>query len=105
VAVPAERIRGGISGRDYPRAAYAAHAQGTVFVKLTIGTDGRVRQCAIDESSGHPELDRTTCTLIVKRFRYRPARDGQGNKVPDTIYRAQVWETGERRTSNQAPFK
>jgi periplasmic protein TonB len=97
VAIQAERIKGRIRGSDYPESAYRRHASGTVFLRLTVGADGRVSQCAVDESSGHADLDAATCALILKRYRYRPARDAQGRPVPDTVHLAQVWETSERR--------
>lgn len=96
IAVHAERITGRIKPADYPKEAYRAHAGGTVFVRLTVGADGAVRRCDIDESSGHPALDAATCRLILDRYRYRPARDAAGNAVPETLYMAQVWETGRR---------
>lgn len=96
IAVHASRIRGDISRRDFPRDAYRAGASGTTFVRLLIGTDGRVSQCTIDESSGHAALDALTCDLMRKRFLYEPARDAQGRPVPETVYRAQVWESRRR---------
>jgi periplasmic protein TonB len=97
IAVQAERIKGRIRGSDYPEGAYRRHASGTVFVRLTVGIDGRVSDCAIDESSGHADLDAATCSLILKRYLYRPARDLQGRPVVDQVNLAQVWETTERR--------
>ena len=97
VAVHAERVKGRIKNSDYPRSAYDDHASGTVFVRLVVGADGRVSECAIDESSGRADLDTATCRIILERYRYRPARDAAGNPVAETVHMAQVWETGRRR--------
>lgn len=97
VAVHSERIRGRIKPSDYPDAAYEAHAGGTVFVRLVVGADGRVSRCDIDESSGRADLDSATCRIILERYRYRPARDAEGNPVQEVVHMAQVWETGRRR--------
>lgn len=97
IAIQAERIKGRIRGSDYPKGAYRRHASGIVFVRLTVGADGRVSNCAIDESSGHADLDAATCALVMKRYLYRPARDSKGRPVPDEVNLAQVWETRERR--------
>lgn len=97
VAVHSERIKGRIKPSDYPDAAYEAHAGGTVFVRLVIGTDGRASRCDIDESSGRADLDSATCRIILERYRYRPARDAAGNPVQEVVHMAQVWETGRRR--------
>jgi protein TonB len=43
------------------------------------------------KSSGHSELDSTTCRLIEQRFRYEPARDSEGRPVPQVVGWAQRW--------------
>ena len=42
-------------------------------------------------SSGHPELDETTCRLIERRFRYRPARNSAGDAVPEVVRKTYDW--------------
>ena len=91
-AARAERVSGQISGaRDYPRAARRAGLEGSVRVRFTVRVDGSVGDCRVTRSSGHPELDSTTCRLIEQRFRYRPARDRQGNPVAETVSRTFDW--------------
>lgn len=68
---------------DYPAAALAAHAEGTVVVKLRIGIDGRPRACRIVRSSRNDELDLATCKIMLMRARFSPARDANGNPVED----------------------
>lgn len=85
-------MRGGLSfERDYPRAARAIRAQGNVGVRIAIAADGRVSGCTVTRSSGNADLDRTTCSLIVKRFRYAPARDASGRAIPSTENTAFDW--------------
>lgn len=97
IARPAERVGGALDGtRDYPRAARIARIEGSVAVRFTIGTDGRVSGCKVVRSSASPELDSTTCRLIERRFRYRPARDAQGNPVAETISRTFDWSLPRR---------
>jgi protein TonB len=44
----ARRVRGSLSfERDYPRAARAIRAEGTVYVRISIAADGRVSACAL----------------------------------------------------------
>jgi protein TonB len=90
-AVHAERRSGSLRDRDYPPAARREGAEGIVYVRFTVGTDGRVGGCTVTRSSGHAELDTTTCRLIEKRFRYRPARDSQGRPVAETISLFYQW--------------
>lgn len=97
-----ELIVGGISNRDYPRDALRAGASGTVRTRFTVGTDGRVSRCAVTGSSGNADLDEITCRLIVKRFRFRPARDSSGRAIADEAEGEQRWSTS-RREADDAP--
>jgi protein TonB len=98
IASSAERESGQLSGdRDYPRAARAAGIEGSVAVRFTVEPSGRVSGCQVLRSSANAELDSTTCRLIEQRFRYRPARDGAGNPVPEVISRTFDWMLPRRR--------
>jgi protein TonB len=88
---PAQLINGNLRNEDYPRSALRAGAQGSVSVSFTVGPSGRVEQCRVTRSSGHPDLDETTCRLILRRFRYRPALNAAGDPVPETMRKAYDW--------------
>jgi protein TonB len=88
---PAERIAGALANRDYPRSALRARAQGSVSVRYTVLPDGRVGDCRIMRSSGHLDLDETTCRLIERRFRYRPALDRSGRPTTATEHKSYDW--------------
>jgi len=90
----AQWLSGSIGESDYPNAAYNAHIGGTVFVSFVVGPSGRVDACKVTRSSGNRELDATTCRLIQRRFRYRPARDGSGKAIAETVRGEQEWEVG-----------
>ena len=68
---------------DYPAGALRGEHQGLVLYRLEIGTDGRVSNCAIRSSSGSQALDLATCRILRNRTRFTPARDSEGNPVPD----------------------
>lgn len=89
--LPAQLLKGSITGSDYPRAARRARAEGVVHVRFLVDPEGRARSCAVTRSSGNQALDSTTCRLIERRFRYRPARDAQGRAVTDTVVGNQIW--------------
>jgi protein TonB len=89
VAIEARHLRGRIGRSDYPRVS--RETQGTTFTRITVGSDGRVRDCSVMRSSGYAVLDDTTCGLIRRRFRYEPARDQRGQPVEDVKYWAQRW--------------
>jgi protein TonB len=85
------RLRGQLANGDYPRSALRSGAQGSVTVRFTVETDGRVSGCRVTRSSGHPELDSTTCRLIERRFTYRPATDREGRPTTETVSKTYDW--------------
>lgn len=85
------RRSGRLSDADYPEAAMEAGQSGTVSVRYLVWTDGTVRECEIERSSGSRILDQATCRLIVQRFRYWPSRDGRGRPVPAYIIEDHSW--------------
>ena len=66
---------------DYPAEAVRNRWQGTVVVDLTISRDGSPTACRIVQSSGHKVLDDATCDLIMRRAKFVPARDMNGNPI------------------------
>ena len=88
---PPRWLRGALSDRDFPAAAGEAGAGGTVTVRFTVETDGRVGRCWITRSSGNDELDRTTCRLIAQRYRYRPSLDPEGRPVRSQVIEDHSW--------------
>jgi periplasmic protein TonB len=91
LATRARQIAGRIVDSDYPRAAKKARAEGAVLARFSVGKDGRASGCTLLESSGHPELDATTCRLIERRFRFEPARDAHGDLTVDIKAWQQIW--------------
>ena len=96
----ARLIHGTIGERDYPKDARHDRLGGAVTVRFTVRTDGRATDCAVTRSSGVPSLDAVTCALIVKRFRYEPARDAAGSAVAEERgWRQSWWLEGAAATS------
>lgn len=79
------------SNRDYPRRALREEREGTTRFRVTINADGRVTNCQITGSSGHPDLDETTCKLITRRARFNAATDGNGDKTAGSWSSAVRW--------------
>lgn len=82
------RIAGALSDSDYPRASAAS---GTVAIAFRVRSDGRVDLCRVVASSGAPLLDRLTCRLVERRFRYRPALDADGRPVDTMLRTSFTW--------------
>ena len=77
---------------DYPAAALREERTGVARFRVTIGADGRVRNCEILASSGSADLDRATCANVAKRARFKPATDGTGAAVGGSYTSAVKWE-------------
>ena len=90
-AMPARQVGGVISNDDYPASAYRARAEGTVVARYVVGADGRVSSCEVITSSGNAALDSTTCSLIQRRFRFRPAIDADGKAGEDRKTHRVAW--------------
>ena len=87
----AEKISGELKTKDFPRSGAGERDGRFIVVRYVVGTDGRVRNCRVVQTSGSIEADAITCRLIEKRFRYRPARDGAGAPVNDATGWKQWW--------------
>jgi protein TonB len=87
--VETARAKGSLPGLirpdDYPDAAIRSEDEGTVRVRLSIGTNGRVTGCNVTSSSGSSALDTATCRILTSRARFTPAKDASGNPIADSI--------------------
>ena len=77
---------------DYPARALREEREGTTRFRVTIGPDGRVRNCEVTASSGSSDLDKATCESVAKRARFRPATDDTGASVTGSYANAVRWE-------------
>ena len=67
-----------VTADDYPGVSIRLQEQGTVAIKYTISTDGSVTECAVVTGSGKPRLDDAACTMVKKRWKFKPAtQDGK----------------------------
>lgn len=89
-----EWVGGKIKSSDYPAAARAAEAQGTTSVTISVTAQGRPSACRMVHSSHSRDLDAATCDLVLKRFRFRPARDSAGHAVEGEVDYDQEWTLG-----------
>ena len=79
------RIRGNpqtlITPDDYPDSSLRNEEEGTTGISFDVNEKGRVENCTVASSSGHPKLDDTTCSIATRRFRYEPAKAEGGAAV------------------------
>jgi len=76
---------------DYPRGYYANSPSGTVTAVLQIGADGSVSGCEVTATSGSPDLDAATCAGWVKRSKFLPASDKDGNPISGQYTISKTW--------------
>lgn len=81
-----------ITSVDYPSSMLRKKAAGTTTVGLRVAADGRVENCVVQSSSGSTELDETTCRLLMRRARYQPALDKDGNGVTMPVQYSMNWK-------------
>lgn len=55
--------------------------EGEVRYRLQVGPDGRPTACDIVETSGSRLLDQEVCKLLMRRARFHPATNAQGEPV------------------------
>ena len=81
VAVPASLVRG-VTGRDYPPGVRDRWPRGgVIFLRLRIEPNGRPSRCDVMRSFGDGLADQWTCSLVMQRGLFRPARDARGVPV------------------------
>ena len=80
-----------LKSSDYPTSAIRRGAVGAVEVLLNIGTDGRPLDCRLVRSSGHKDLDDTTCERLMARGKFKPGLDRSGNAVPSPFFFSVYW--------------
>jgi TonB family protein len=81
-----------VSDADYPDAAIHDNASGSVLARLKVGTDGRVSECVVVESSKNEALDAKTCQIFQRRGKFHPAIGADGKPtVGLTAIRIRWW--------------
>ena len=86
----------GFGQDDYPSASLRAEEEGVVTISMQVGANGRPVSgtCTVAKSSGHPRLDRQSCRLAERRFRFEPALDA-GREVAGRFTQAFRWQITE----------
>ncbi len=66
---------------NYPSRAIRQEEEGTVGVRVTVGTNGRVSGCTVSSSSGSSVLDQAACKDMTRYARFEPALNDAGNPI------------------------
>lgn len=77
---------------DYPSRALREDREGVTRFTVTVNAEGRVSSCNVTGSSGHSDLDQTTCQLITRRGRFRAPEGCDGEPGTATWSSAVRWQ-------------
>lgn len=71
-----------LTQRDFNSASRRAWPSGgRVLVTFNVEINGRASDCKVYQSIGNPTIDAETCALVLRKLRFRPARDALGHPV------------------------
>jgi protein TonB len=62
-----------VTADDYPPVSIRLQEQGKVAIKYLVKEDGSVAECAVTTSSGKTRLDDAACTMVKRRWKFKPA--------------------------------
>ena len=77
---------------DYPSRALREEREGVTRFSVTVDARGRVSNCQVTGSSGHPDLDEAACRAITRRARFEPATDGNGDPTTGSYSNSVRWQ-------------
>lgn len=104
-AVPRQPLSQYLTGDDYPPAALRAEQQGLVAIRLTISAHGLPGECAVTRTSGAEILDSATCSIFLRRARFTPALDAEGQPTGGSFSTAMRWRLPEAAPPLPAPIR
>ncbi len=70
-----------IVNEGYPSRAISRELEGTVGVRVQVGSNGRVASCSVTNSSGESILDQGACSAMERYARFRPALNDAGDPI------------------------
>jgi TonB family protein len=79
---------------DYPESASTRRISGLVKFRLDVDGKGNPVACHILNSSGYWVLDERSCSLLLVRAKFRPARDANGVGVTASFTSVWWWGLG-----------
>jgi hypothetical protein len=71
--------------------APAEYVEYATQVRMTIGTDGRAKNCTVTRASGIADLDAKVCPTMLEKARFTPKSDAQGKPVEFPYTTAIKW--------------
>lgn len=104
LGTPYGDVRQVFSPDDMPAYVELAGESRIIRTRTTVRTDGLIQSCIVEERSGDDKLDAYTCSLILKRAKFRPATWTDGSPVYGVIRVPVIWAIGDIRPSDADAF-
>ncbi|WP_394662255.1 TonB family protein [uncultured Sphingomonas sp.] len=79
---------------DYPAGASQMGMAGAVVVRLLVGPDGSVQNCAVAKSGGDKVFQDATCRAATARAKFKPAIAADGQPIASVWIRRINWKPG-----------
>lgn len=81
----------------YPEAARDAGVEGDIAFDLAIDAKGVITGCTVTKGADQPfNLAADACALAKANWKFLPARDGAGKKVPGSVHYAIAFRISRR---------
>jgi hypothetical protein len=80
-----------ITTDDYPTDLLRKGLSGVVHIRLMVDAQGKPSKCVVQ--TGGSEFDKLSCELLMKRARFTPALDAQGNPIASYYANTVRWLT------------
>jgi TonB family protein len=65
----------------FPAVLAINRVSGLVELRMKVDANGRARDCVVQSSSGSSQFGEQSCDAVMKKARFEPAHDAQGNPV------------------------
>lgn len=89
---PLERPTTWLHPKDFPPASERAGKQAVLSFRLMVAADGNPTACSIQErAQADPAISQATCSALMKRARFKPARRADGTPVASYFIDSVNW--------------
>jgi len=82
---------------SYPVLAARLGISGTTAMRILVGRDGKVLDCAVRQSSGNAVLDHVACEILLREVKFTPARDATGRPIASITPLSVAWQMDPER--------
>jgi len=83
---------------DLPECRFGGCSDGRVGFTLIVNAEGRPTDCSITRTSGLRDLDLKTCSILLRRARFDPATNGNGEPKRARYASALRWNLSVSKT-------